>query len=205
MIDHAQEQAAADIDQQDDDAGDGIAANEPARPIHGPEEVRLAINLIAAPVGLVLVDQAGMQVGIDGHLPPRQPIEREPRGHFADAGRPLGDHHKLDHDQDREQDHADDHLVAGHERAKRPDHAPRRLGAVDRRRASSTRRAVATFKTNRVSVVVSRIVGKRTEFLWRMDRQRGQEDDHGDGQVGREQHIEHHRAGSARRTRGSRR
>ena len=128
---------AADVHQQDDDAGDRVAADEPARPVHRPEEVRLAIDLVAAAVGLVLVDQPGVQVGVDRHLPAGKPVEREPRGHFADTGRPLGDHHELDHDQDREQDHADDHLVAGHERAERADHAAGRIEAVDRRRGSA--------------------------------------------------------------------
>ena len=126
----AQEQPAADIDQQDHDAGDRVAADELARPVHGAEEVGLAIDLLAAAVGLVLVDQPGVQVGVDRHLPAGQPVEHEPRGHLADAGRPLGDHHELDHDQDREQDHADDHLVAGDELAERPDHAAGRLEPV---------------------------------------------------------------------------
>ena len=72
MIDHAQKQSAADIHQQDHDAGDRIAADEAARPVHGPEEIRLAIDLVAAPVGFVLVDQPGVQVGVDRHLPSRE-------------------------------------------------------------------------------------------------------------------------------------
>ena len=84
----------------------------------------------------MLVDQPGVQVGVDRHLPAGQAVEHEPRGDLADPRRPLGDHHELDHDQDREQDHPDDHLVAGDELAERPDHAAGRVQAVARRRGS---------------------------------------------------------------------
>ena len=137
MIDDAQQQSAADVHQQDDHAGDRIAADEPARTVHRPEEVRLAINQIPPPVGLVLVDEPGVQVGVDRHLPPGQPVEREPRRHFADSRRPLGDHDELDHDQDREQDHAHEHLVAGDERAERANHLTGRVHALVRPRGSA--------------------------------------------------------------------
>ena len=71
MIHDAQEQAARDVDQQDDHARDGVAADELPRTVHGAEEVGLAIDLVAAPVCFVLVDEPGVQVGVDGHLPAR--------------------------------------------------------------------------------------------------------------------------------------
>ena len=40
-LDHADEQPADDIDQRDDDAGDGVAADELAGTVHRPEEVGL--------------------------------------------------------------------------------------------------------------------------------------------------------------------
>ena len=150
---------AADVDQQDDDAGDRIAPHEPAGTVHRAEEIRLAINLFAAAVGFVLVDQAGVQVGVDRHLTAGEPVESEPRGHLADPGRPLSDHHELDHDQDREQDHTHDHLIAGHEFAEGADHAAGRVPGGPHRLAVSTSRVVATFNTSRMSVVVKRMVG----------------------------------------------
>ena len=106
----------------------------------------------------MLVDHPRMEIGVDGHLPARQAIEREPCGDFADSGRSLSDHHELDHDQDREQDHPDDHLVARHERTEGPDDLTRRIQPV-LAAAGQDNRAVATFSTSRVRVVVSRIVG----------------------------------------------
>ena len=120
----------ADVHQQDHHARDRIAADEPARTVHRSEEVSLAIDQIAPPVGLVLVDEPGVQVGVDRHLPPGKSVQRESCRHFADSGRPLSDHDKLDHDHDREQDHPHDHLVAGHERAERTNHLTRCVHAL---------------------------------------------------------------------------
>ena len=100
-LDHADEQAADDIDQRDDDAGDGVAADELAGTVHGPEEVGLLGDFLAAALGFVLVDHAGVQIGVDGHLPARHAVQGEAGGHFADARGAFGDHHELDDDDDR--------------------------------------------------------------------------------------------------------
>ena len=51
-LDHADEQPADDVDQRDHDAGDGVAADELAGTVHGPEEVGLLGDLLAAALGL---------------------------------------------------------------------------------------------------------------------------------------------------------
>ena len=78
----------------------------------------------------MLVDQTGMQVGVDGHLPAGQAVEHEPRGNLADAGGSASDHHELDHHQDRKQDHAHQHLVTRDEFAERADHPAGRIQPV---------------------------------------------------------------------------
>ncbi len=159
VVDDAEEQPGADVDQGDDDARDGVAPDELAGPVHRPEEVGLAIDGLAAAVGLVLVDQAGVEVGVDRHLAAGQAVEHEPGGDLADPRGPPGDHDELDHDEDREQDRADDHLVARDELAERPDHAAGRVEALVPPWVR-TSRVVATLSTSRVSVVVRRMVGK---------------------------------------------
>ena len=134
VLDDADEQPADDVDQDDDDAGDGVAADELAGTVHGAEEVGLLRNLLAAALGLALVDDAGVQVGVDGHLLAGHAVQGEPGGHFADARGALGDDHELDHDDDREDDQADDDLVgaggaAGDELAEGPHHAAGRQQA----------------------------------------------------------------------------
>ncbi len=71
MIDDAQQQAPDNVHQQDHHARDRITAHKPARPVHRPEEISLPVNGVAAPVGLVLIDEPRVQIGIDRHLPSR--------------------------------------------------------------------------------------------------------------------------------------
>ena len=78
---------------------------------------------------------AGVQVGVDGHLLAGHAVEGESGGHLADARGPLGDDHELDHDDDREDDQADHDIVgaggaAGDELAEGSHHAARRQQAV---------------------------------------------------------------------------
>ena len=78
---------------------------------------------------------AGVQVGVDGHLLAGHAVEGEPGGHFADARGPLGDDHELDQDDDREDDQADDDVVgaggaAGDELAEGSHHAAGRQQPV---------------------------------------------------------------------------
>ena len=91
--------------------GDGVAADELAGAVHGAEEVGLLRDLPAAALGFLLVDHAGVQVGVDGHLLAGHSVEGEPGGHFADARGALGDDDELDQDDDREDDQADDDVV----------------------------------------------------------------------------------------------
>ena len=65
--------------------------------------------------GRDLVDGAGLQVGVDGHLLARHRVQGEARGDFGDAAGAVGDDHELDDDQDQEDDDADDEVAADHE------------------------------------------------------------------------------------------
>ena len=117
-LDDADKQSADDVDQNDDDARDGVAADELAGAVHRAEEVGLLGDLLPATLGLALVDDAGVQVGVDGHLLAGHAVEGESGGHLADARGPLGDDHELDHDDDREDDQAD-HDIVGRRRRRR--------------------------------------------------------------------------------------
>ena len=75
-------------------------------------------DLLAALLGGVLVDDAGVQVGINRHLFAGHGIQGESGGDLRDASRALGDHRKVDQDQDAE-DHDAHQVIAGdHEFAK---------------------------------------------------------------------------------------
>jgi len=68
VLQHPDQDAADGIDGGDDQAGHGVAANEFGRTVHGPEEGRFLLQLLAAALGLGFVNQAGGQIGIDRHL-----------------------------------------------------------------------------------------------------------------------------------------
>ena len=117
-LDHADEQPAHDVDQGDNDAGDGVAADELAGTVHSPEEIGLLANFLAAALGLALVDDPGVHVGIDGHLPARHAVQGEAGGHFADPRGALGDHHELNDDDNGKDNQADDYFVGARRSAR---------------------------------------------------------------------------------------
>jgi hypothetical protein len=61
-LDHADGEAARDVDGGDDDAGDGVAADELGGTVHGAEEVGFLGDLARAAAGFGLVDDAGVEV-----------------------------------------------------------------------------------------------------------------------------------------------
>ena len=115
---------------RDNDSGNGVAPDKLAGTVHRPVEVGLLRDLFAAPLCLLLVDDPGVQVGVDRHLPARHAIQRKSRRHFTNACCPFGDDDKLNHDNDDEDNHANDNLVAGDKVAERLDHSAARFQVV---------------------------------------------------------------------------
>src|SRR5690606_29280194 len=104
-----------DIDEGDDEAGNGVAAHEFGGAVHIAEEGAFAFEFGAALLGSVLVDQASRKVGVDGHLLAGHGVEAEAGGHFGDTARTLGDDDEV-HDHEDDEDHrADDEIAAGDE------------------------------------------------------------------------------------------
>ncbi len=130
MLPNADDQAADEIDEQNQDCGNGIAAHEFAGAVHGAEEIGFMRDLPATLRGVFLVYQAGIEIGIDRHLLAGHAVQREPGGDFGDAARALGDDDKIDDDQNRENDDSDGVIAADHERAERFDHPARGRGAL---------------------------------------------------------------------------
>ena len=136
-----------DVDEQDQQAGHRVAAHVLAGAVHRAEELGFLADLGAAALGFLLVDQAGVQVGVDRHLLAGHRVEREARADLGDALGALGDDDEVDDDQDREDDQADREVAADQEVAERLDHLRRprrgRCGPRAARRASRRRSATA--------------------------------------------------------------
>ena len=115
-------EAADEVDGGDDDGGDGVAPDELGGPVHGPVEVGLVGDLLAAALGLLLVDEPRVQVGVDRHLLAGHGVEGEAGRHLGHAARTRGDHHELDDDEDEEHHQPDDEIAAHDEVAEAVDH-----------------------------------------------------------------------------------
>ena len=122
MLQGADEDAADDVDDEDQDPGHGIALDEFPRTIHRAVEIGLGRHFGAAGAGFVGCQKSGVQVGVDGHLLARHGIEGEAGRHFRHATRALGDHHQVDDHEDDEDQQADDEIARDDEFPERLDH-----------------------------------------------------------------------------------
>lgn len=122
MLEDTDRHAADQVDKQNQQAGNGVAAHELAGAVHGAVELGLLGHFRAAGLGLVLVDQAGVEVGVDRHLLAGHGVEGKTRAHLGNPPSTLGHHHEVDDHQDREH-HDTDHIVAAdHHLAEGLDH-----------------------------------------------------------------------------------
>ena len=122
VLEDTDRHAADQVDEQNQQAGDGVTAHEFAGTVHGTVELGLLGHFHPAHFGLVLIDQAGVQIGVDRHLFTGHRIEGETRAHLGNPPGTLGHHHEVDDHQNRE-DHDTDHVVAAdHHLAEGLDH-----------------------------------------------------------------------------------
>ena len=122
--------AAEDVDGRDEQAGDRISAHEFRCAVHGAEEGAFLFQFAAPALGLLLIDDAGGQIGVDRHLLAGDRIEREARPDLCNSGRALGDDDEIHHDEDQEHDEADDEVAAHHEAGEAADHIAGGVGAL---------------------------------------------------------------------------
>src|SRR5690606_26045460 len=129
VLHHANQQAADDVDEQDQDAGDGIAADEFGGTVHGAVEIGLGGDFHATLARLFLGDQAGVEVGVDRHLLARQGVKGETRRNLGHSTGALGHHHEIDDGENGEDDDADGVVAADHKLAEGLDHRAGGAGA----------------------------------------------------------------------------
>ncbi len=123
-------ETAKDIDRHDDQRSDGLAADKFAGTIHGPVKLCLPRDLFAAALGFFLVDQAGVQIRVDGHLLARHGIQGETGGNLRDTARTFGDDDEIDKHHDQEDDQTDREIAAYHKIAKGLNDLPDRTGPL---------------------------------------------------------------------------
>jgi hypothetical protein len=124
LLHDADGKAAQHVDERDQDGGNGVAAHEFAGPVHGPVKVRFLFDGPAAGAGLLFVDDAGVKLGVDGHLLAGHGVQGEAGRHFGDTPGALGDDDEIDQDQNQEDDQADDVIAVDDVIAERFDDMP---------------------------------------------------------------------------------
>ncbi len=191
LLGDADDHAADHVDEHDEQAGDGVAAHEFRGAVHRAEERAFVLQMLAAGARVVLVDQAGGQIGVDRHLLAGHGIEVEARRDFGDAAGALGDDHEVHDDEDREHDDADHEIAAHHEIAERLDDvAGGRRALVPAREDQARRGEVEREAQHGRDQQDGR---ERGEFERRVDEQRRHQDQHREDDRDRQREIEQHR------------
>ena len=108
LLEHADAESADDVDEGDEDAGHGIASHEFACTVHRAIEVGFFLDFESAGCGGEFVNDAGVELGVDGHLFTRHRVQGESRGDLGNTARALGDDDEIDDDENNENDRADD-------------------------------------------------------------------------------------------------
>ena len=192
LLHHADDHAGDDVDEGDEQAGNGVAAHELGGAVHVAEEGAFGFEVLAALAWLaVFVDQAGGEIGVDGHLLAGHGVEVEARRDFGDTARTLGDDDEIDDHQDGEDDDADDEIAAHDEIAEGLDDVAGGVGA-----------GVAVGEDQAGGGEVERQPqhggdqqhgGEGGEFQRRLDEQRRHQDQHREDDRDGQQHVEQHR------------
>lgn len=121
---HADPEAAHQVHGDDEQRGDDVPFDELHRAVHRAEELALLREALAALFRSSRVEGACTELGVDGHLFARQPIEHEARAHLRHALGPGRDHDEL-HDGEQQKQHCThDEVGPRHQLAVGVDHSP---------------------------------------------------------------------------------
>ena len=128
FLDHADGDAAHDVDQGDEHAGVDVAGDEFARAVHSAIEVGLLPHGGPAVGGFFLINKPGVEVGLNGHLLAGHGVQGKARRHFGDARGARGDDHLVENEQNKKDDRAHHIAAAHHKLAESADDLARRAG-----------------------------------------------------------------------------
>ena len=128
MLEDTDGHAADQVDEQNQQAGDGVTAHELAGAVHRTVELGFLGHFLTALLGLWLIDQAGIEVGVDRHLLAGHGVQGETGAHLGNTPGALGHHDEVDDHQNREHDDTDHVVAADHHLTESLNHLAR--GAV---------------------------------------------------------------------------
>ena len=119
FLSHADDDAGDDVDEGDQEAGNGVAADELRGAVHGAVKGRFIFQPAAPVAGLGLIDQTGRQIGVDRHLLAGHGVQGKTRRDFGNSAGAFGDDDEIYDHQYRKDDDADNEIALHHEIAER--------------------------------------------------------------------------------------
>jgi len=140
VLGHTDGDTTDQVDEQNQQACHCITAHKLAGTIHRAIEVSFLGNFRAPRFGLLLIDQAGVEIGIDRHLLAGHGVQGKTCGNFGNTPGALGDHHEVDDHQDGEHHRTHYVVAADHHLTKRLDHLAGRIAAFVTIEQHDTRR-----------------------------------------------------------------
>ena len=186
---HADDNAAKNIDREDDQPGDGVAAHEFRRAVHRAEKRAFLLQFAAALLRLLVVDEASRKIGVDGHLLAGNGVEGESCADFGDARRALGDDQEIDGDEDDEHHEADDEIAAHHHARKAADDIAGRRHALRAMREDEARGGDVERQPQHGRDEKNGREGGKFQRL--LDPQRDHQDQHRQGDGKGQPHVDH--------------
>jgi hypothetical protein len=176
-------QSAQDVDQGDEDAGDGITPDELAGTVHRAVEVGFSRDLFASGPGLIFGNEPGVEVGVDAHLLTGHRVQCESRGDLGHPTSALGDNNELDNDDDQEDDHPEDVVAFDDKVAKGVDHITGIRFSQDQSGGGDVEREPEEREDQQQS-------RKNGQLKWLGDIDGHQDDDKAERDVERQQHVD---------------
>ncbi len=187
VVSDADDDAAGEVERDDDQGRDGVAFDELAGAVHRTVKVGLTLHGLALAPCPLGIECARVHVRVDGHLLSRHRVEREASRDFGDALRSAGDDDELNRHEDRKDDKADDQIAVNDEGAERRNdraHRPRRR---TRRQDQPGRRDVEREPEERGDEQRGSERGKLERVV---DGDREQQDERRPEDVDTEEHVE---------------
>ncbi len=114
VLQDTDQHAADQVDEQNQQTGNRIAAHEFTGTVHGTVELGFLGDFGTAALGFRLINEAGVEVGVDRHLFAGHRVEGEARAHLGNTTGTLGDYHEVDDHQNREHHDTDDIVATDH-------------------------------------------------------------------------------------------
>ena len=187
VIQDARDQTANQVDDQNQNARHRIAAHKLRSTVHRTKKVSLLRHLLTPLLGLLLLYQARIHIGINGHLLARHRVQSKARRHLGHTSRTLGNDHKIDDGDQDKNDHPHREIATNEELPKRLNHLARGIGArvtIEQHNARGRHIERQTHERGE-----QQQGGKRDEIFEVFDVQSGNENHDGHANVEREKQV----------------